>query len=124
MKNLNISILEGNLTRDPNLKYLSDGTAVCEFTIAVNHFKKDDVSYFDCVAWRKLAEICGEYLKKGKRVIVNGYLQQKRWQDKDTGNNRSKIKIQCSEMEIIGGGNKGNHSGTKVTEIEDDEIPE
>ena len=105
MNNLNSILLEGNLTRDPDLGETPKGTPVCNFGLASNRFYKQDqelqkeVSFFDVEAWSRLAETCGEYLKKGRGVRVVGRLKQDRWQDKD-GNPRSRVKIVAEHIEF------------------------
>ena len=105
MNNLNTVLIEGNLTKDPELSYTSEGTAVCRFTVANNRsYKKDDdwvkeVSFFDVSAWAKLAEVCGEFLKKGRGVRVVGRLKQERWET-DGGEKRSKIVVYAEHVEF------------------------
>ncbi|MFZ3301351.1 MAG: single-stranded DNA-binding protein [Microgenomates group bacterium] len=90
MKSLNKVQLIGNLTRDPELKYTGTGMAVATFTIATNRGwttdsgeKKEEVDFTRLVAWNKLAEICGQLLKKGRKVYVEGRLSNRSYQDKD-----------------------------------------
>jgi single-strand DNA-binding protein len=105
MNNLNSILIEGNLVRDPEMSYTSKGTAVCKFTVASNRFWKQEselqkeVSYFDVSAWTRLAEVCGEYLKKGRGVRVVGRLKQDRWTDTD-GKPRSRIEIVAEHVEF------------------------
>jgi single-strand DNA-binding protein len=105
MNNLNSVLLEGNLTRDPELRYTAKGTAVCRFAIACNRSYKQDeqrqeeVSYFDVTTWSRLAEICAEYLVKGRGVRVVGRLKQDRWED-DSGNRRSRIEVIAEHVEF------------------------
>ena len=105
MNNLNSILIEGNLVRDPELSYTSKGTAVCRFSVACNRaYKQDDqlqkeVSYFDVTAWTRLAEVCGEYLKKGRGVRVVGRLKQDRWTDTD-GKPHSKVLIMAEHVEF------------------------
>lgn len=79
MAGLNRMILTGHLTRDPEIRYTKNEVPVARFTVAVNGFKKKDkeaeVNYFNCIAWRGLAGICGEYLKKGSSVAIEGKLR-------------------------------------------------
>lgn len=100
-------MLIGNLTRDPELRYTSQGTAVCSFGLATNRSwvtdqgeKKEDVSFHRIVAWDKLAEICSQLLFKGRRVYVEGRLQTRQWEDA-TGNNRQTTEVVISEMMIL-----------------------
>lgn len=105
MNSLNSVLLEGNLTRDPELKYTPKGTAVCSFAIASNRsFKQEDgyqeeVSYFDVTTWSHLAEVCNEYLRKGRGVRVVGRLKQDRWNDAE-GNGRSKVFVIAEHVEF------------------------
>ncbi len=114
MNSLNSVLLEGNLTRDPELKYTPKGTAVCSFSIASNrYFKagdrepddaergnvKEEVSYFDIQTWAHLAEVCNEYLKKGRGVRVVGRLKQDRWTTAD-GEGRSKVFVVAEHVEF------------------------
>ena len=108
MNDTNKVILIGRSVRDPQLRYTPNGTAVTSFTLANNSSygsgdnKKESVSYFDCVAWSKAAEIITEYLKKGKQILITGRLNQRSWKDSD-GNNKSKIEIVVEEFQFIGG---------------------
>jgi len=105
MNNLNSILIEGNLVRDPELAYTPKGTAVCKFTVACNRaFKQDDqlqkeVSFFDVSTWTRLAEVCGEYLKKGRGVRIVGRLRQDRWNDPE-GKPRSRIEIVAEHVEF------------------------
>jgi single-strand DNA-binding protein len=93
----------GRLVRDIDLKYIKTGSAVVAFTIAnnrTNKEKKEDVSYFDCVAWGNQAEIIAKYLKKGRRLGVEGRLKQRRWEDKD-GKAQSKIEINIDNFQFL-----------------------
>lgn len=106
MRNFNLTVLEGRLVSDPELRYTQNGTALCSFSIANNNdYYKDDelqkqVNFVDVTTWAKLAERCNEYLKKGNRIIINGRLKQDRWQD-DNGGNRSKISIVGNQVQFL-----------------------
>jgi single-strand DNA-binding protein len=103
---LNRVVLIGRLTRDPELRYTPAGTAVASLTIANNKTysvsgeKKEQVSYFDCVAWSKSGEIITEYCKKGHRIAVEGRLQQTRWDDQD-GKKRSKVELVVENFQFL-----------------------
>jgi len=105
MNNLNSVLIEGNLVRDPELSYTPKGTPVCKFSVATNRFFKQDddyqreVSYFDITTWSRLAEVCGEYLTKGRGVRIVGRLKQDRWEDAD-GNTRTKVQIIAEHVEF------------------------
>ena len=105
MNNLNSVLLEGNLIRDPELRETNSGTPVCTLVIASNrYYTKDDerqeeVSFLEIVAWSRLAEVCAEYLKKGRGIRAVGRLKQDRWEDGD-GQNRSKVRIIAEHIEF------------------------
>ena len=105
MNNLNSILIEGNLVKDPELSYTAKGTAVCKFSVACNRaFKQDDqlqkeVSFFDVSTWTRLAEVCGEYLKKGRGVRAVGRLKQDRWTDTD-GKPHSRVEIVAEHVEF------------------------
>ncbi|MBN1409318.1 MAG: single-stranded DNA-binding protein [Spirochaetales bacterium] len=105
MNSLNSVLLEGNLVRDPEISYTPKGTALCKFTIATNRsFKLEDeyqkeVSYFSIVTWTKLAEVCKEYLGKGRGVRVVGRLKQDRWETTD-GKTKSAVHVVAEHVEF------------------------
>jgi single-strand DNA-binding protein len=108
-------IIMGNLTRDPEMKYLSNGKPVTNFSIAINEkYKKgeewvENVSYFDVVVFDRQAETCNEYLSKGKQVLVEGKLQQNRWEAQD-GTKRSKIEIVAARVVFMSSGESKQES--------------
>ncbi|MBN1697364.1 MAG: single-stranded DNA-binding protein [Spirochaetales bacterium] len=105
MNNLNSILLEGNLVKDPELNRTPKGTSVCKFAIASNRFFKmedelqKEVSFFDITTWSRLAEVCGEYLKKGRGVRIVGRLKQDRWTGND-GKVKSKVHIIAEHVEF------------------------
>jgi len=106
-KSLNKAVLIGNLTRDPELRYTPQGTAVCTFGVATNRSwttdsgeKKDEVDFHKIVAWSKLAEICSQLLAKGRKVYVEGRLTTRTWAGQD-GVQRSTTEIVISDMIIL-----------------------
>jgi len=98
MSNLNVVVLEGNLTRDPELRFTPSGAAVANFSIGVNEsFKQGDewktyASFIDITVWGKQAENCSEYLAKGSHVAVKGRLKQERWET-EGGDTRSRVVV-------------------------------
>lgn len=97
----------GNLTADPELKFLGNGTPKTEFSVAVSHYwtdasgeKQEKTSFFDVVAWRYLADDVARVLEKGVRVIVTGRLEQRSWEDDKTGSKRSKVELIADEVAI------------------------
>lgn len=121
-RGVNKVILIGNLGQDPELRYTGSGTAVCNFSLATTESYKDrdgnqveNTEWHRIVAWARLAEICGEYLKKGRQVYIEGQLQTRQWEDKD-GNTRYTTEIKAREMQMLGGrddnsGGGGNYGG-------------
>ena len=115
MNNLNSVLIEGNLTRDPELSYTGKGTAVVKLGVANNrYFKQEDelqkeTSFFDVTVWGRQAEICEQYLKKGRGVRVVGRLKQDRWQDPE-GNPRSKVEIVAEHVEFRPEKKNGNEA--------------
>lgn len=106
----NLAILIGNLGADPEIRYTQSGTPVTTFNVATTERWKDqsgkqqeETVWHRIVAWRKLAEICGEYLQKGTKVYVEGKITHRKWQDQD-GNDRYTTEIVAREMKILSGG--------------------
>ncbi len=110
MPNLNKVLLMGNLTRDPEIKYTPKGTAVADLGLAVNRVwttdqgeRREETTFVDVELWGRQAEIAGEYLKKGRPVFIEGRLKLDTWDDKTTGQKRSKMKIVGEGMQLLGG---------------------
>lgn len=110
MASFNKVILLGNLTRDPEVRYTPKGTAVAEVGLAVNRVytteggeKREEATFVDVTFWGRTAEIAGEYLKKGRPVFIEGRLQLDTWDDKQTGQKRSKLRVVAEGMQLIGG---------------------
>lgn len=108
-RGINKVILIGNLGQDPELRYTGGGTAVCNMRLATNESYKDQsgqmvdkTEWHSVVAWSRLAEICGEYLKKGSQVYFEGSLQTRQWEDRD-GNTRYTTEVKAREMMILSG---------------------
>jgi single-strand DNA-binding protein len=118
MASFNKVILLGNLTRDPEVRYTPKGSAVCDLGIAINRSytldsgeKREEVTYVDVVLWSRLAEIAGEYLKKGRPVFIEGRLQLDTWDDKQSGQKRSKLRVIGETMQLLGGRPPGTGGG-------------
>jgi single-strand DNA-binding protein len=118
MASFNKVILLGNLTRDPEVRYTPKGSAVCDLGIAVNRSytldsgeKREEVTYVDVVLWARLAEIAGEYLKKGRPIFIEGRLQLDTWDDKQSGQKRSKLRVIGETMQLLGGRPPGAGGG-------------
>lgn len=125
MSGINKAIIVGNLGQDPELKYLPNGDAVCNFTVATSESWKDRdgnqqerTEWHRIVAFRRLAEICGEYLKKGKQVYIEGRIQTRSWEDKD-GVKRYTTEIVANQMQMLG--RRDEETGGEVTSPPPDE---
>ena len=108
MASLNKVFLMGNLTRDPELRYTSGQTAVTDLSVAVNRTwtgkdgeRKDEVLYVEVSVWDRQAETCCQYLKKGRAVHVEGSLKMDTWDDKTTGEKKSKIKVLAERVQFL-----------------------
>ena len=111
---------QGTLGSDPELRYTPQGVAVCDFALAVNRKftkkdgeKVDEVAFVDVTAWARLAEICAEFLLKGRPLLVSGRLSQDRWEDEATGQKRSKHKLTVDVMQMLDtrGAGEGGEGG-------------
>ena len=109
MADFNSVVLLGRLARDPELRYAPSGAPVCTFSIATNHrYTKSDgqkaqsVTFVDVDAWRRLAELCSQFLKKGRQVLISGTLKQDRWVDAKTQQPRSRLKVLAREVKFVG----------------------
>lgn len=116
-RGVNKVILVGNLGQDPELRYTNSGTAVCNFRIATNESYKDSsgqmvdkTEWHNVVTWAKLAEICGEYLRKGSQVYIEGSLQTRSYDDRD-GNTKYVTEVKAREMQMLGGRGEGSGNG-------------
>jgi len=130
MASFNKVILVGNLTRDPQVRYTSGGTAVAEIGLAVSrqwfdkasNSRKEETTFVDVTLWGRQAEVAGEYLAKGRPVLIEGRLQLDTWDDKESGQKRSKLRVVGENMTMLGsrgdggprqggGGGGGRQSG-------------
>ncbi len=118
MANINRVTITGNLTRDPELRALPSGTAVCELGVAVNHRRKDqsdqwvdEPNYFNVVVFGAQGQNCAQYLSKGRPVAVDGRLRWSSWEDKNGGGKRSKVEIIANVVQFLGSREDGNQGG-------------
>lgn len=121
MASYNKVMIIGNLTRDPEIKYTPKGTAIADIGLAVNRNyttesgeKREEVTFIDVTLWGRVAEIVGEYCKKGRPLFVEGRLQLDSWDDKATGQKRSKLKVVGENIQLLGsreGGSGGGEHG-------------
>ena len=124
MATLNNVMLIGNVTRDPEIRYTPKGTACTELGIAVNRRytaengeKREETTFIDVTLWGKTAELAEQYLKKGRPVYIEGRLQLDTWDDKKTGEKRSKLKVVGEEMQFLGG--KQDEGGSRPPQREE-----
>ncbi len=119
MASYNRVILIGNLTRDPEVRYIPSGTAVSELGLAVNrtwfdkqsNSRKEETTFVDVTLWGREAEVAGEYLSKGRPVLIEGRLQLDTWEDKQSGQRRSKLRVVCERMQMLGSRDGGGGGG-------------
>ena len=128
--NVNVVVITGNLTRDPELRHTGGGTAVCELRVAVNSRRKDGATgewvdkpnYFDVVVWGAQGENCATYLQKGRPVAIEGRLDWREWEAKEGGGKRQAVQIIANTVQFLGsrdggggGGGQGNGNGGGFT---------
>ena len=135
-KSVNKVILIGNLGKDPEVKYTPQGTPVAKLTIATNESYKDKdgqwqekTEWHNVVLWTRLAEIAGEYLKKGSKVYIEGRLQTRSWDDKQTNQKRYMTEVVANTMVLLGGrgegaGDSGGHARAAAATSFDQRTPE
>lgn len=125
MFDFNDVILTGRLTADPELKYTQSGSAICNFSLAVNRGKKKDSEeelpayFFNCFAWAKTGENINKFFSKGRKILIGGQLEHQRWTDSD-GSNRSTVKINVRRFQFMD--SKGKSAETQednVSEVAD-----
>jgi single-strand DNA-binding protein len=122
MANFNKVLLMGNLTRDPEVRYTPKGTAIANIGLAVNRVwstesgeKKEEVTFVDVEVWGRQAETIGQYMAKGRPIFIEGRLKLDSWDDKETGQKRSKMKVVCESFQFLGAP-KGGAGGGEFSE--------
>ncbi len=135
MRGFSKVVIAGNLTRDPELRTTTGGSNVCGFSVAVNRVyrdssgeQKESVSFFDCSAWNKLGETINQYAKKGTGVLISGRLEQRSWEDKATGQKRSRVEIVVEDFNFIGNardnGDGGASSSSAAVDMPESSVPD
>ncbi|HNV20231.1 MAG TPA: single-stranded DNA-binding protein [Candidatus Hydrogenedentes bacterium] len=131
MPDLNKVFLAGRLTRDPELRYLSSGTPLCRMGLAVSRNyktkegeRREETLFVDVVAWRGTAEYCGENLKKGRPILVEGMLRSDQWEDKSTGQKRTKIEVQADRIQTLDWDSEGGAGSKPAPRVIEEPIPE
>ncbi len=116
--NINRVVLVGNLTRDPEMKHLPSGTALCSLRIAVNTRRKDESgqwtdkpNYFDVSVWGAQGESCAQYLAKGRPVAIDGRLEWREWEATDGSGKRQAVEIVADNVQFLGGRSDGDGGG-------------
>lgn len=125
MASFNRVIIAGNWCRDPEIKYTQSGTAVCEMSLAVNDRRKnqagewvDEVSFVDVTIWGKTCDVVEKYTRKGSNVMVEGKLKQDSWDDRETGKKRSKLKVVCERLVMLGSKPQGDQKDQRYDRSE------
>ena len=121
MASFNKVILMGNLTRDPEVRYTPSGTAVTDIGLAVNRYwfdkqaneRREETTFVDVTLWGRQAEVAGEYLAKGRPVLIEGRLHLDSWEDRETGQKRSKLKVVGETMQLLGSRGDGGGGGPR-----------
>jgi len=120
MRGFSKAIIAGNVTRDPEMRATPSGAQACNFTIAVNRVyrgsdggQQEQTSFIDCVAWGKSGETIAQYVKKGSALIVSGRIEQRSWEDKTSGQRRSRTEIVVDDFSFVGGGDS-SRGGSSV----------
>ena len=130
MASFNKVMLMGNLTRDPELRFLANGDAVASFGLAVNRKVKkgdvweDDVCFVEITVWKKQAENCAEYLSKGRPAFIEGYLKFSKWET-DDGQKRNKLEVVANTVQFLGSRNdsQGDSPTGRVPVSDEDDVP-
>lgn len=135
MASLNKVFLIGNLTRDPEVRVTPKGTSICQFGLAVNRQFKDgngeareEVTFIDIEAWAKQGELVAKYLSKGSQCMIEGRLKLDQWEDKDSGQKRSRLKVVLDNVQFLGSkektrSEKSSSSAGSGGEMDDDDVP-
>ena len=118
MASVNKVMLIGNLTRDPEVRYTPKGSAVADIGLAINRYftmengeKREETTFVDVVLWGRQAELAQQYLSKGRPVYIEGRLQLDSWEDKNTGQKRSKLRVVGENMQFLGSPKDGGGGG-------------
>ena len=125
MASFNKCILMGNLTRDPELRFTQNNTALCKFTIAVDSGwgDKKETAFVDCTMWGKRAEAFERFHSKGSTALVEGEIKQDTWEDKNTGAKRSKLTVTVSDWSFAGKKEEREPAQSSSGFLEDDDNP-
>lgn len=124
MRGFSKAIIAGNVTRDPEMRATPSGAQACNFTIAVNRVfrgsdggQQEQTSFIDCVAWGKSGETIAQYVKKGSALIVSGRIEQRSWEDKTSGQRRSRTEIVVDDFSFVGSGDSSRGGGARSSAV-------
>jgi single-strand DNA-binding protein len=125
---VNKVILVGNLGKDPEVKYTAGGQAVANFSVATSRSwtdkqsgqKKEETEWHNIEVWGKQAELCGQYLSKGRQVFIEGRLKTDKWQDKQSGQDRYRVKVVAESVRFLSGGDRTRGAGAGRSQSNDD----
>lgn len=130
-RGINKVIIVGNLGKDPEVRYMPNGNAVANFTVATSESWKDQqgqeqerTEWHNIVMYRRLAEVAGEYLKKGSKIYLEGKLQTSKWQDQATGQDKYKTEINCHEMQMLDSKGQGGGQQQKPAQAPQQRAPQ
>ncbi|MBN2308814.1 MAG: single-stranded DNA-binding protein [Candidatus Hydrogenedentes bacterium] len=131
MPDVNKVFLAGRLTRDPELRYLTSGTPLCKMGLAVSRMyktregeRREETVFINVTAWRGTAEYCGEHLKKGRPVLVEGRLKSDEWEDKNTGQKRTSIEVQADRIQQLDWDDQGAQAPKPEPRTIEEPVPE
>jgi single-strand DNA-binding protein len=122
---VNVVVLIGNLTKDPELRHTQGGVAVCDLRVAVNGSEKiqgewtERADFFDVTVWGNQAEACAQYLSKGSKVGVDGKLRYEEWEDRDSGAKRSRVKVVAGNVQFLSGAGSGDGQSSRPADDDD-----
>jgi single-strand DNA-binding protein len=124
MASLNVCSFTGRAGRDPEIKFFESGSAIAQFTIAVDGFKRDsEPLWLNLKIWGKLAQVAGDYVRKGSQIAVSGQLENESWTDKATGEKRSKMVLNVRELTLLGSKKDSDDQGGWGGPPSDEELP-
>jgi single-strand DNA-binding protein len=124
MASLNVCSFTGRAGRDPEMKFFESGSAIAQLTIAVDGWKRDsEPLWLNLKVWGKLAQVAGDYVRKGSQIAVSGQLENESWTDRTTGEKRSKMVLNVKELTLLGSKKDGDDQGGWGGSPSDEEVP-
>jgi single-strand DNA-binding protein len=124
MASLNVCSFTGRAGRDPEMKFFESGSAIAQLTIAVDGWKRDsEPLWLNLKVWGKLAQVAGDYVRKGSQIAVSGQLENESWTDRTTGEKRSKMVLNVKELTLLGSKKDSDDQGGWGGSPSDEEVP-